>query len=377
MNQPTCSILLVDDDPAVCTSLGDVLAVMHHQVESAHSGHEALAACEQRDFDLVVLDIGLPDLSGLELVSRLEQSHPEIEILIVTGQASYDYAMRAVSRSTIGFLVKPIDLDRLLAIVDRVAQRAAAEMERERLIHQLEDQNAELERYAYTVSHDLKAPLLTIKGFLGMIEMNVKAGKTEKSADDIRRVSEAADCMGQLLDDVLKLSQLGRVVNSPEEIALSSLAEEAVDGVASLLGRHRLEIIKIAPEMPVVHGDRSRLLELFVALVENAVKFLGRNPQPRIEIGVEHRTDGPVCYVRDNGIGIDRLYHEKIFGLFEQLDPRYQGTGIGLPLARRIVEVHGGRIWVESEGLGAGSSFCFTLRQSPVSIKGPDCSGSP
>jgi len=488
MSDPTCSILLVDDDPAVCTTLGDVLEVMHHQVEPAHSGHEALAACQRRVFDLAILDIGLPDFSGLELVSRLEKSHPEIEILIVTGQASYDHAMRAVSRSTIGFLVKPVDFDRLFAITAGVAQRkhlarqnqillknlqaaerswestfdaisdpiavmdakgriqrangafhrsfgafvgevvgepasrvlfgrpaafpqgfcseigntplverrydlatpgsfeischsaeinkemgvicivrdvtqrAEAELERERLIHQLEEQNAELMRYAYTASHDLKSPLHTIKGFLGLIETNVKTGKTENLEGDLRRVSEAADCMGHLLDELLKLTQVGRVVNSPEEVALSSLAEEAVDLVFSELGESRPEIVKVTPEMPVVYGDRQRLLELFVALVENAVKFLGKTSRPRIEIGVEHRTEGPVFYVRDNGMGIDRLYHEKVFGLFDQLDPRYQGTGIGLPFARRIVEVHGGRIWVESEGLGAGSSFYFTLR---------------
>ena len=114
--------------------------------------------------------------------------------------------------------------------------------------------------------------------------------------------------------------------------------------------------------MPVVLGDRVRLLQVYQNLIGNAVKFMGDQAEPRVEIG--RRQDGTetVFFVRDNGMGIDPKYHDKIFGLFERLDVQVSGTGIGLQLVKRIVEVHGGRVWVESEGQAKGSTFCFTLR---------------
>ena len=114
--------------------------------------------------------------------------------------------------------------------------------------------------------------------------------------------------------------------------------------------------------MPVVYGDRVRLLEVYQNLIDNAVKFMGRQPEPCIEVGVRQHEGEVVCFVRDNGIGINPTYHENVFGLFNQLDPEGGGTGIGLALVRRIVEVHGGRIWVESDGEGRGSTFFFTLQ---------------
>ncbi len=115
------------------------------------------------------------------------------------------------------------------------------------------------------------------------------------------------------------------------------------------------------PNLPNVYGDRIRLRELLQNLIENAIKFRGDQAYLKVEIGAQDGGAEVICHVRDNGSGIDPAYHEKIFGLFERLDPQFEGTGIGLSLARRIVELHGGRIWLESEGPGKGSTFFFTL----------------
>ena len=123
-----------------------------------------------------------------------------------------------------------------------------------------------------------------------------------------------------------------------------------------------------ASEMPVVHGDRVRLVEVFQNLIDNAVQFIGDQERPRVEIGATKQHGEILCSVRDNGIGIDSHYHEKVFGLFERLDASSEGTGIGLALVKRIVEVHGGRIWVESEGGGRGSTFWFTLPEYDASM---------
>jgi signal transduction histidine kinase len=241
-----------------------------------------------------------------------------------------------------------------------VTERKRVETERERLIAELEAKNAELERFTYTVSHDLKSPLVTIGGFVGYLEKDALAGKTERVKADVNRINEATEKMRRLLDDLLEMSRIGRLVNPPRHVAFGEIVKEALRLVAGRLAERGVEVV-VAEELPLVYGDRVRLVEVVQNLVDNAVKFMGEQPQPRIDIGVKPGAEEPVFYVRDNGNGIEPRYHEEIFGLFKRLDPYTEGTGIGLALVKRIVEVHGGRIWVQSAGQGQGSTFCFTL----------------
>ena len=238
-------------------------------------------------------------------------------------------------------------------------------LEREGLIEELERKNAELERFSYTVSHDLKSPLITIKGFLGFLEEDAKAGNREQMETDIARIQHAADIMQNLLGDLLQLSSIGRIVNSPTRISFRDLVRETVELAGAEIRKKEVDL-EIAPDLPDVYGDRARLLEVMQNLVENAVKFMGSQAEPKVEIGVRYDHATPVFFVRDNGIGIDPKYHQKIFGLFEKLDKNTEGTGVGLALVKRIIDHHGGRIWVESEGAGKGSTFWFTLPGLPA-----------
>ncbi len=245
-----------------------------------------------------------------------------------------------------------------------ITERKWVEAERETLIAQLETKNTELERFSYTISHDLKSPLITIQGFLGYLEQDALTGNIKRLKADIARIVDVADKMHQLLNNLLELSRIGRFMNPPEMVSLDQLAHEAVDMVAGRLAQRGITV-DIAPNLPMVYGDRLRLREVLENLLDNAVKYIGDQLHPRVEIGV--RRDGPetVFYVHDNGMGIDPSYHPRIFGLFDKLDQKTEGTGIGLTIVKRIVEVHGGRIWVESEGAGKGSTFCFTLASRP------------
>ncbi len=240
-----------------------------------------------------------------------------------------------------------------------ITEAKQAQGEREALIRELEAKNAELERFAYTVSHDLKSPLVTIRGFLSFVRKDARAGNLDRLELDLDRVQTATDKMGILLDELLQLSRLGRVVNPPEHVPFGELAAEAVALVAGPIAERGVEVT-IQEGLPVVWGDRTRLLQVLQNLVENAVKFSGEPPR-RVEVGARRDGDVPVFYVRDNGIGIEASHFDRLFGLFDKLDPKTAGAGVGLALVRRIVELHGGRVWVESDGPGRGATFCFTL----------------
>ncbi|HXF84871.1 MAG TPA: ATP-binding protein [Anaerolineales bacterium] len=246
----------------------------------------------------------------------------------------------------------------------RLFSELQAELEeRKRLIAELESKNEELERFTYTVSHDLKAPLFTIRGFLGYLERDALAGDQERLKNDIHRIVEATERMQRLLNELLELSRVGRVQNEPTNIPFNELAQEAVELTQGRIAARRISV-HIHPNLPTVYGDRQRLLEALQNLVDNAAKFMGDQSQPFIEIGCEGEENGnPILFVRDNGIGIAPEHHERIFGLFNKLDIHTEGTGVGLALVKRIIEVHGGRIWVRSEA-GKGATFFFTLPAS-------------
>lgn len=250
--------------------------------------------------------------------------------------------------------------------VSLIAQRHRDEIERERLQaiseanRELTIKNAELERFTYTVSHDLKSPLVTINGFLGLLEQDYATGNMDRLKRDTQRIHEAALKMHRLLDELLELSRVGRMMNPAQIVMFDDVAREALS-----LAQGRLEergvAVQIQPNLPKVYGDRERLIEILQNLLDNAAKYMGDQPQPKIEIGQRGEEDGkPIFFVKDNGMGIAPEYHERIFGLFNKLDARSEGTGVGLALVKRIVEFHGGRIWVESE-LGKGATFYFAL----------------
>ena len=250
--------------------------------------------------------------------------------------------------------------------VQDITDRKRIEHEREELIRDLEAKNQELEQFTYTVSHDLKAPIITIKGFLGFLGADALAGDTKRLEADIQRINDATDKMNELLTDLLELSRIGRKMNVPEMISFEFLVNEVIETMNGRLQAGGVDVILKGPFQDI-YGDRSRLLEVVQNLVDNAAKFMGDQPSPRIEIGQDGRAEDGYAtfFVRDNGIGIASEFHERVFGLFNRLNPKIEGTGIGLALVKRIIEFHGGRVWIQSE-VGSGATFYFTLPDAPV-----------
>ncbi|HOX17758.1 MAG TPA: ATP-binding protein [Spirochaetales bacterium] len=222
----------------------------------------------------------------------------------------------------------------------------------------LETKNAELERFTYTVSHDLKSPLITIRGFLGYLVEDAESGDTTRLREDIGRITAAAAKMERLLGDLLALSRIGRKANPPERFPMRVALDEALSRVEGSMNASGATVR--VGELGEAFADRERIIEVWQNLVENAIKYAKPGVPPALEAASEPRDGRRAFLLRDNGIGIKDEYRDKAFALFEKIDPKSEGTGIGLALVKRIVEVHGGRVWIE-DGIDGGSTFIFTL----------------
>ena len=241
-----------------------------------------------------------------------------------------------------------------------ITERKQAEKDREDKLL-LEARNAELDRFAYTVSHDLRSPLTTITGFLKFLQSDIAKDNKDRIQQDVKRIEAAVRTLRGRLDKVLELSRAGLAAYEPETISLDKLVAEILELMSGPLEAHGVYII-VQPDLPNVLGDKTRLGQLMQNLVENAIKYRNPQTQPEIEIGYTGMDDrGYVTlFVRDNGIGIPKENQGNIFELFNKVNANSEGSGIGLALVKRIIDVHGGRIWLESE-TGTGSTFFFTL----------------
>ncbi len=219
--------------------------------------------------------------------------------------------------------------------------------------------NEELEQFAYAASHDLKTPLITFLGYLKQLGKQVEADNKKGIDDSIARMQRAADHMRELIDDLLELSRIGRAINEPEPVDVSELAREFAEDSTVLLTEANLEI-RVEDEMPIIVADKVRIRQIMQNLLSNAIKYGRSDDGGTIRVGSQ-LSDGEVrFFVQDDGPGISKEYHDKIFGLFQKLEGSSQGTGVGLTIVRRAIEWHGGRVWVESE-INQGTTFWLAL----------------
>ena len=241
---------------------------------------------------------------------------------------------------------------------DLVDERTQELSEANRL---LGERNVEMERFTYTVSHDLKSPLISISGFIGLLEADLEKGQLAEAGDYVARVKSSASRMSTLLDELLELSRIGRVRDEPELVALRPLVDEVTREMATRFAESGVEV-SVQPDLPTVFVDRGRLRQVLQNLLDNSLKFFGDQGRPRVEIGGLTEDGRARLFVRDNGVGIAPAHHEEAFELFRRLHANVDGTGVGLSVAKRIVEVHGGRIWLESEGRpGRGTTVWLEL----------------
>jgi signal transduction histidine kinase len=246
------------------------------------------------------------------------------------------------------------------------AQEALQKNEKklEALLKELAAKNAELETFVFSVSHDLKTPIVTIEGFMGALREDFGDLIPEDCEKYLNYIGDATQKMELLINDLLELSRIGRLTVKKTEFPLSDLMEEVIAALHPQIEARGIQIT-VMQNLPLVYGEKKRLIQVFENLFSNAIKYIGtENPDPRIEVGVQEQENQKVIFVKDNGIGIDKVYFEKIFQVFERLPAAKkigQGTGVGLAIVKRVIEYHGGTVWLESEP-GKGSTFFFTLK---------------
>lgn len=362
-NKPV--ILVVDDQLSNLLLLEGFLVRQGYEIIQAESGQEALDKLSENQIDLVLLDVKMPGMSGFEVLTKLRagKKTQRIPVVMITAQIEKETRVQAYVSGCDDFISKPFEQYELLVRVKSLLRIKFLNDEVEESRTLAENKSAELERFTYTASHDLKSPLITIQSYAGMIQQDLEAGKYGRAQDDLKSIESAAEKMTFLINDLLELSLAGIMRNAPTPIDMNLLVTDCLALLAGSLKQKQVEVV-LQTHLPKLFGDSQRLTAVLQNLIENTIKYMGDQVTPRIEIGTRVDAKEIVFFVSDNGVGIDPIHHKTIFGLFNKLDAKSQGTGVGLALVKRIVEVHGGRVWVESEGTGTGSTFCFTLPNS-------------
>jgi len=360
-------LLIVDDETALMQALCDTLRDQGYDVVGCSSGEAGLAEMQKAPFDLLLTDLTMPGMDGITLLRAALQIDPTLVVIMMTGAGTIGSAVEAMQSGALDYILKPFKLSAVLPVlarglaVRRLRQRNAA-LEREVREHsaELEATNIELDAFTRSVSHDLRTPLNALIGFSSLLTMKYAPQMEAEPRLWLDQIERAAKRMNQLIDDLLRLSRLGRQALSLEPVDLGSLVRGVVDELIPAQDRQHVQVLVGA--LPPVNADPPLLRQVFANLLSNACKFTRRTTQPTIEVGCSLGSEGQVFFVRDNGAGFDMAHADRLFGAFERLHraEEFEGSGVGLSIVQRIVQRHGGRIWAESKP-GQGATFYFTL----------------
>ncbi len=248
----------------------------------------------------------------------------------------------------------------IIELFEEIATHIGEKIIRKWSLEKLHQKDDEIERLIYSVSHDMRSPLVTVKSFLGYLREDIALGDAEKVTDDIGYIVGAADKMELMLNELLQMSRIGRVQEPSVTVPLSEIIASVRDTLAGSIKDRNVTINLIDTDV-MFCGEKNRLCQIWQNLIENSIKYSREGVTPCITLGTQQRGGDTYFYVADNGIGVAPHHTAAIFRVFEKLSPKSTGVGIGLSLVQRIVEKNGGRIWVESAGVGKGACFYFNL----------------
>jgi signal transduction histidine kinase len=389
------NLLLIEDNEGDERLIRELLGeqkLIRFNIEKAATLKESEGKISNYKYDIILLDLGLPDSSGLETLIKLIALFPGLAtIIILTGLNDTEIGLKAVNNGAQDYIIKgQVDSEKLLKSIiysfersrlnnelkTQIEARKLAERETlklnaelEQRIHdrtaQLEIVNTELEAFSHSVSHDLRAPLRHINGFAEILKEEFSDQLPEKAKNYLDTISDSAKKMNILIDDLLNLSRTNRIELKKSMLKMNQVLDDALSEVQPLMENRKVDInISTLPE---VIGDYNLLRLVWVNLLDNAIKYTRLRKKAVIKIDYKEEKEEFIFCIHDNGVGFDMNYAQKLFGAFQRLHStdEFEGTGIGLSNVRRIISRHSGRTWAEAE-LDKGASFYFSLPKKAV-----------
>jgi signal transduction histidine kinase len=361
------SLLIVDDEHASMRALCDTLEYEGYRTYGYTSAADALAAMRERSFDLLLADLQMPGTNGIELMKSAQLIDPTLVAVIMTGHGALETAVAAMKAGALDYIQKPIKLSTALPVLERALAVRQLRIEKKRLeenvrerTEQLKIANRELEAFSYSVSHDLRAPLRAVSTFTQALLAEHLGTLNEEGRRLLQNVNAGAAHMDRLITDLLRLSQLNRQELHRQPVRFGELVSRVIEDLAGERAGRDIEFM--VADFPTWQVDPGLMQQVFVNLISNALKFTRGRPQARVEIGYRMNGTTLVCFVKDNGVGFNIKYMNKLFGVFQRLHSadQFEGTGVGLSIVRRIVERHGGTVWVDG-AQDQGATFYFSL----------------
>jgi signal transduction histidine kinase len=363
-------ILIVDDEVAHMRALCDTLQDRGYEAVGCTNGEAGLAALQQTQFDLLLADLMMPGMNGIALLRAGLQIDPTLVGIIMTGEGTIGTAVEAMKSGALDYILKPFKLSVVLPVLARGlemrrlrVENAALEQRVREHATELEAANRELDAFTRSASHDLRSPLNAVLGFTSLLLSDRGPEMTAQQYEWLSQVKRSGERMLQLIDDLMRLSYVGRQALNLQAVDVAALVQGVVADVRQQHANHAVSLQ--VGELPQIQADASLLRQVFVNLLSNAFKFTRNTSPASIGIGCQLRAEGRVFFVRDNGTGFDMAHADRLFGAFQRLHrpEEFEGSGVGLSIVERIVRRHGGRIWAESAP-GQGATFYFTLDEA-------------
>jgi signal transduction histidine kinase len=372
MVQPV-NILLVDDRPLNLAALESILDCADYRITKAESAQEALMSLFTKDFALIVLDVRMPEIGGLELAQLIKQRKrtEDIPIIFLTAHQPDDqHVLSGYGAGAVDYLIKPISpaiLKSKVAVFAELYRKNRALNEANEILNQRNEAllaaNKELEIFSYTISHDLLAPLRHVIAYVEALRAHEESRLDDKGTRYLDIIQDSARRLSILIERFLSFVRMGRAELKVGPVDMGELVRQARHILQAETADRRIEWQ--LPALPIVEADPALMLQVWINLLSNAIKYTRRSNPARIEVSCDESSrDEFVFFVRDNGVGFDMQYVDKLFGVFQRLhhDDEFEGTGIGLANVRRIIERHGGRTWAEGK-LNSGATISFTFHK--------------
>ncbi len=325
--------------------------------------HGEITMINQQAADLLGIEVQVSKVLGQSVLKYFKvESHfyQSLSEMLTSGRKSMDISLEPFDDKYLSIRIRPF-INGLLITLEDITDFAKSSKQLRKRKEELEFKNNELEQFAYIASHDLQEPLNTVRGFIKLIKLKGMESIPTEYQGYFDHIEQSSERMSSQLTGLLEYSRIGKH-GDKEEHQINSILNEVRDDLKTHLDDTRA-VLEWA-EMPIVNGVKAELISLFRNLINNAMKYVEKDVIPKVEVGYRALEGYHEFVVKDNGIGIDSPYHDKIFVIYQRLfnKSQYPGDGIGLAHCKKIVELHGGKIWVKSE-LGKGSAFYFTIER--------------